>query len=167
MEEGKNTTLLNPSSIGLNNVDYSVEYSLKDGRLRHLNSISNLIVNGKETGILMINITFKENLKSMLGMFKGCENLIDIDLTNLNTSKLENINSLYENCNNLEKINFFNTKLNKIREINNIFNGCENLVEIENLDKINMSNIKKANNMFKNCKSIRSINLSNIYLDKA
>lgn len=49
-------------------------------------------------------------------MFKSCENLIDIDLTNLNTSRMEDINSLFEDCKNLEKVNFFKTNLNKIRE---------------------------------------------------
>lgn len=167
IEEGKNTTLLNPSLIGLNNDDYSIEYSIKEEKLRNLNPNSNLLVNGKETGILMVKIRFKENLKSMLGMFKSCENLIDIDLTNLNTSSLEDINSLFEDCKILEKVNFFKTNLNKIRETENLFNGCENLVEIENLDKINIPYIRKANNLFKNCKVIRNINLTSIYLDKA
>ena len=167
IEEGKNINLLNPALIGLKEDEYSIEYSIKENRLRNLNSISNFIIKGEDSGILKVNITFKENLKSMFGMFKGCENLIDVDLTNLNTSRLENINSLFEGCNNLENVNFFNKQLDKIREAENIFNGCENLVEIENLDKINISNVRKANNMFKNCKSIININLSNIYLENA
>ena len=167
IEEGKNINLLNPALIGLKEDEYSIKYSINEKRLRNLNSISNFIIKGEDSGILKVNITFKENLKSMLGMFKGCENLIDVDLTNLNTSRLENINSLFEGCNNLENVNFFNKQLYKIRETENLFNGCENLVEIENLDKINIPTIRKANNMFKNCKVIRNINLSSIYLDKA
>ena len=133
LEEGKNITLLDPSLIGLNDDDYFIEISGKEGKLRNLNLISNLTINGKETGILKVNIKLRYNLKSMFGMFKGCENLIDIDLTNLNTSKLENINSLFEGCNNLENVNFFSIKLEKIRETENLFKGCENLIQIENI----------------------------------
>ena len=167
IEEGKNTNLLDLSLIGLNYEDYTIEYSINENKLRYLDSISNSKIIGEETGILKVNIKFKDNLKSMFGMFKGCENLIDIDLTNINTSKLENINSMFERCNNLENVNFFNKQLYNIKETDNLFNGCENLVQIENLDKINMSRVRKANNMFKNCKSIRNINLSSIYIDKA
>ena len=166
LEEGKNITLLDPTLIGLKNDDYYIEILEKDGNLRNLNSITSLTISGKEEGILTVNLKFRDNLKSMFGMFKGCENLIDIDFSNLNTSKLEIMNSLFEGCNHLENVNFFNIKLDKIRETENLFKDCENLIQIKNLDKINMPNVRKANNMFKNCKSIRYINLSNLYIEK-
>ena len=131
--------------MGINKDDYSIEILEEEGKLRNLKSISNFIVNQAEEGILTVNIILKESLKSIFGMFKNCENLIDVDFTNFNTSKLENMNSLFEGCNNLENVVFFNSNLDKINEIENLFKGCENLIQIENFDKINLSNVRKAN----------------------
>ena len=140
IEEGKNITLINPSLMGINKDDYSIEILEveEEGKLRNLKSISNLIINQAKEGILTVNITLEDSLKSISGMFKNCENLIDVDFTNFNTSKLEIMNSLFEGCNNLESVVFFNSKIDKISEIENLFKGCQNLIQIENFDKMNL-----------------------------
>ena len=50
-----------------------------------------------------ITIIFNNNLESCSNMFKNLINLIQVDLSNFDTSKVTLMNSMFENCTNLKK----------------------------------------------------------------
>ena len=78
---------------------------------------SEVIINNeiKDSGIK--NYIFEEELNSVVikfnksittcsSMFSGLTNIIEVDLSNFDASKVVNINSMFNNCLNLKRINF-------------------------------------------------------------
>ena len=59
-----------------------------------------------ENDLNNITIKFNDLINSSENMFYGLKNIIEIDLSNLDTSKVTNMASMFEQCSNLEKIIF-------------------------------------------------------------
>ena len=55
-----------------------------------------------------VTIKFDEEIKTFENMFNGSANIIEIDLSKLDTSTVESMESMFSHCVNLEKINFGN-----------------------------------------------------------
>ena len=78
---------------------------------------SEVIVNDVQNDSCKINCFFKKDLNNVTikfdrlintteNMFKGLNNIIEIDLSNFHTSKVTSMVSMFESCLNLSKINF-------------------------------------------------------------
>ena len=131
-------------------------------------------------------VIFKEPITSCLNMFNGLSNIIEINLSNLTTSKVTDMTLMFNGCEGLEKITFGNidtslvekmhcmfqnckslksldlSKFNtsKVIDMSLMFNGCEKLEEII-LGNINTSLVKNMHCMFQNCKNLSSLDVSN------
>ena len=122
-------------------------------------------------------IYFKEQLKD-LSYFLGynpnnyndniCINnnaiknkLISIDLSNLDTSLVTNMNSMFEECNSLEYIDLSKLNTSKVESMDKMFSKCTSLESI-NFSNLNTSKLKSINFMFSECSSLKSINLRNL-----
>ena len=159
--------LFNPEKINLSNDNYEIEVlSIKDdySNSTSTSSIRNLkdidyqfisTINGK----LEIRINFFIQLTSMLELFKDCRNLIEIDLSSFDGSKLENVNSVFENCNNLVFTNLNLKNGNMIQSMDNCFSGCNNLKDVDLTDFKPQKNVS-IQNMFKSCAKLNYVDLS-------
>ena len=87
-----------------------------------LDSINSIEINGEtynntntfvfnSSGEFEVIININKGIESMEEMFKECGNLININLTQLNTKKLKTISGMFYDCNYLSSINLntFNT----------------------------------------------------------
>ena len=54
-------------------------------------------------------------------MFKGLTNIIEIDLSNLDTSKVTNMSYMFVVCSDLGKINFGNINTSLVNNMENLF----------------------------------------------
>ena len=63
-----------------------------------------------EEDINNITIGFDDPIISCQNMFKDLDNIIEIDLSNFDTSKVINMAFMFLNCIRLEKINLWNIK---------------------------------------------------------
>ena len=72
---------------------------------------------------------FNNDMTSAKGMFKGCQSLKTIDLSNYNASNLKNTEEMFDGCKNLTTIKVNDTWNNlNITSSTNMFNNCTKLV---------------------------------------
>ena len=120
------------------------------------------------TGIKNLDLTYfnTSNVgKSMQDLFLGCTSLITANINNFDVNKVENINSLFNSCRSLESVDMSNWKnTSRITSATNVFKNCEKLTDIV-LPKF--SSLTTIQRMFYGCKSLRTIDMSGIYLDNS
>jgi len=159
---------------------------------------SEVIVNGISKGntckktcdldedINNVTIKFDKKIESCYLMFNGLQNMIEIDLSNFDASKVNNMYWMFSHSKNLEKVNFGNINTSSVENMHGLFYFCEKLISIDlsnfdtsivndmgwmfayciNLEKINFGNIntssvKKMDALFYHCEILISIDLSN------
>ena len=79
-------------------------------------------------GNILINVTIKfdKQLESLENMFKSLNKIIEIDLSNLDTSKVTNMASMFKQCSNLEKIIFGNINTSSVESMHSLFQIVQN-----------------------------------------
>ena len=169
LQKNEESVFFNPKNIGLSDNSYKIEVlSVKNeddiptqNTLRNLEDISYKFlsqINGK----IEIRITFYIVLVSMFKLFKGCKNLIEIDLSKLDTSNLKDLDSTFENCSNLKFANLNMPNGQKVELMDNSFTGCQKLENVDLTEFEPKKNISMQN-MFKNCANLNYIDLSNFH----
>jgi surface protein len=93
-------------------------------------------------------------------MFYLCSSIENINLSNFNTIKAEDMSYMFYYCIKLTSLNLSNFITNNVEYMDNMFNGCNNL-NILNLSNFNTTKIKTMENMFKGCSSLTSLDISN------
>ena len=93
-----------------------------------------------ENDLNYITIRFPILIESGENMFNGLDNIIEIDISNLNTSKIINMESMFNQCSNLEKINLGNINTSLVENMNNLFYNCRKLesIDLSNFDTSNV-----------------------------
>ncbi len=97
---------------------------------------------------------------NMDGMFAGCSNLKHIDLSNFNTSKVTRINAMFRGCSQLEAIDLSSFDTSKIDCLEAVFSGCSSLETLD-LSNFDVSNVDEFIGVFEDCTNLRELNLSN------
>ena len=67
----------------------------------------------------------------MEGMFYNCYSLTSINLSNFDTSKVNNMNSMFYGCSSLTSINLSNFNTSKVNDMDFMFYGCSKLQFID------------------------------------
>ena len=169
LQKDEESVFFNPETIGLNDKNYQIEVlSVKDKEnnstvktLRHLEDISYKYLS-QITGKIEIRISFNIILTSMFQLFKDCRNLLEIDLSKLDSSNLKDLNSAFENCDNLEFANLTLANGDKIQSMDNSFNGCQKLKNIDLTQFAPKQNVS-LENAFKNCANLNYVDLSSFH----
>ena len=84
-----------------------------------------------------ITLQFNDNLNSAYRMFSGCNNIIEIDFSEFDTTKLENMEYMFDGCLSLYSLDLSKFNISNVENINSLFSGCEKL------EYINLNNIYK------------------------
>ena len=98
-------------------------------------------------------------------MFSNCKNLSKLDLSNFDTSKVENMSSMFRSCENLTELDLSNFDTSKVENMSSMFNKCYNLTELD-LSNFDTSKVKYMNSMFYLCSSLKSLDLSSFDTSK-
>jgi len=111
----------------------------------------------EKNGEYNFEINVNANVTSMEGFFEKCSNITSLDLSNFDSSNINNMSFMFNECIKLKEIkgiNKLNTK--KVTDINSMFQGC---VELEFLDLSNFdtSNIIDMSFMFNQCNKLKEI----------
>ena len=107
-----------------------------------------------------ITIIFDEEINTCENMFKGLDNIKEIDLSNFDTSKVTNMNSMFYDCINLTRINFGHINTSSVEDMSNLFRNCIKLKSLD-LSNFDTSKVKHMGIMFSHCEAINSIDVSN------
>ena len=112
--------------------------------------------------IININLSKFDSSKvtDMSNMFKGCYYLSSLDLNNLNTSKVTNMSQIFYDCNSLPFLDLNSLDTSFVKDMYGMFAYCYNLKELS-IDNFNTLNVRDMEGMFYYCNSLLSLNLSN------
>lgn len=105
------------------------------------------------------------SVNNMGQMFRGCNSLTDLDVSNFDTSDVYNMDSMFAGCSKLKYINISDFDTSKVIYMACMFMNC---YVLENLDVSNFdtSNVINMTSMFQNCNLINSLNISNFDTSK-
>ena len=112
------------------------------------------------TEIIAIKIRWNNSIETTENMFSNCDSIIEIDLSNFNTSHTTNMSSMFYNCSSLEKLTLSNLDTSQVCDMTYMFYNCASLIEL-NLNNIDTSNVKNMSNMFAKCSLLNSLNVNN------
>ena len=137
---------------------------------------SKVLVNGKEDSSCSttcklkdpksnITLIFNDPFDSLYEMFRGLTNIIEVDLSKFDTSKLTNMIRIFYDCQKLKKIYFGNFKTKSVTNMRSLFKGCSSLISLD-LSKFDTSNNTSLHQWFYGCKSLKYIDLSNFNTSK-
>lgn len=167
-EKGVPLKLFNPSKIGLKEENYTVEEITQVGnkrkkkrKLQQINITDGIYIPDKDEKI-QIKITFNESLTTLDFMFEGCDSLIKIDFTGLNSPNVTSMIYTFTNCEQLQTVDFTYFQSSNIEKMDFLFSGCSNLVNINGFENLNTSSLIKTAGMFLGCTSLISLNLSSL-----
>ena len=84
-----------------------------------------------------------DGVTNMNEMFQYCQKLEHLDVNNFNTSKVTNIDYIFADCRGLTKLNVSNWKTSSVTNLLGTFKNCSNLTELD-VSKWDISNVKKC-----------------------
>ena len=115
--------------------------------------------------LIEINLTEFDSskIKYMGFMFKDCKSLKKVILPSIsNENQLEHLENMFENCYSLETVIFNGDfKTNSVSSMAWMFKNCYNLYSIIFPDNFKTNNVEYFQDMFYNCSNLTSLNLSN------
>ena len=94
-------------------------------------------------------------------LFSEFRKVKKIDLNNLNTSNVTNMNHLFNFCENLINLDLSSFDTIKVKDMNSMFSVNRNLENINFGNKFDTSNVTNMGSMFNTCSSLTSLDLSN------
>ena len=92
-------------------------------------------------------------------MFYGCNNLETLDLSNVNTSIVENMAYMFAECYNLTSLNLSNFNTSTVKDMTCMFCSCRNLKSLD-LSNFDTSSVTSMRWMFSGCNNLMSLDLT-------
>ena len=140
-----NDNIATPTQVYLNNYPQTIT----SNNLYYLNADTN-----------NIRILWDSPLTDCNSMFCDLLDIIDIDLSKFDSSKVTSMNGMFSNCKSLTSINFNNLNTSSVIDMSNMFYECNQLRALD-LSSFNTSFVTNMENMFFGCNSIKSLDLNN------
>ena len=97
---------------------------------------------------------------NMSHMFNGMRNLTTLNLSDFNTSNVTNMGGMFFNMTNLTAFNFSNFDTSKVTDMGSMFYGMSSLTTLD-LSNFNTSQVTIMGGMFFNMTNLTTLNLSN------
>ena len=127
----------------------------------YANSESDYFMNNfeniKEVDISNLDTSKVVNMKYA---FNGCSSLKKINTDKLDTSNVENMSYMFGDCNGLTEINLNDLNTRKVTSMMAMFTNCKNLNEID-LTDLDTDNVENTSYMFSGCLNLTKLDLSN------
>ena len=92
-------------------------------------------------------------------LFYGFTNCRSMDLNNVNTDGMTNVQYMFNNCKNLTSLNLSNWHTAQVTDMKFMFSNCESLTSL-NLSGWNTAQVTTMASMFYRCLSLSTLNLS-------
>jgi len=129
-----------------------------------------LTINGEEVKNPQKNYKLTEEINTLIfswdqplischNMFYNFQNIIEIDLSKFDASKVSDMSSMFYNNNNLKTINFNNFDTSSVTNMEKMFSYCKNLTSLD-LTGFNTSSVLIMDSMFESCTSLAKIDIS-------
>ena len=100
-----------------------------------------------------------ENVTQMDNMFSNCESLTSLDLSSFDTGNVMQMQYMFCFCKSLTSLDLSSFDTGYVTQMDNMFYGCESLPSLD-LSSFDTKNVTHMNNMFFGCESLTSLDLS-------
>ena len=117
-----------------------------------------------ETEKVYLNADSSKMFLSRFGEQK-IENILELDLSNFNTSHVTNMNDMFVNMHNLTSLDLSNFDTSQVTDMGNMFFYASSLTNL-NLSSFNTSKVTNMGSMFNNASSLTSLSLSSFDTSK-
>ena len=109
----------------------------------------------------------RDSSKMFLSRFgeQKIENILELDLSNFNTSHVTNMNDMFVNMHNLTSLDLSNFDTSQVTDMGDMFFYASSLTNL-NLSSFNTSKVTNMGSMFNNASSLTSLNLSSFDTSK-
>ena len=98
-------------------------------------------------------------------MFEDCFNLIELNISNFDTSNVTDMRGMFSNCESLPKLDLSSFNTCKTEKMIALCWGCKSLKELD-LSNFNTFKLKDMSNMFCVCKNLSKLDLSGWVMDE-
>ena len=102
---------------------------------------------------------YDDNNKSVYTLFGGLKNLTSLELRNINTSNVTNMDSMFDQCSSLTNLDLSSFNTSNVTNMRAMFSGCSSLTNLD-LSSFNTSNVTGMSYMFSGCSSLATLDLS-------
>lgn len=92
-------------------------------------------------------------------MFYYCPSLISLDVSNWDTSNVTSMSSMFLNCYSLTNLDVSNWNTSKVKSMSNLFNNCTSLTSLD-ISNWDTSAVTSMTYMFGNCFSLTNLDVS-------
>ena len=106
-----------------------------------------------------VELSWTKPLNSCKGMFYGCSDITELDLSNFDASEVTSMMHMFRDCISLTSINLNNLNTSKVESFWNLFKDCKSLTSV-NLSCFDSSKVTDFDSMFLNCHLLTSIKIS-------
>lgn len=93
-------------------------------------------------------------------MFKNCESLKKLDLTQFSTPNVTKTSSMFQGCLDLEELNVKTLNTAKVTDMHAMFMTCPSLTALD-ISSFKTNRVTQMYEMFENCTSLKSLDLKN------
>ena len=107
----------------------------------------------------IIKLSWSGQILSCENMFANLTNILEIDLSNFDSSSVTSMKSMFSNCSSLIKLNLLNLNTTKVENMGNMFSNCTSLVSLD-LSSFDTSSVQDFNSIFYNCIMLKNLNVS-------
>ena len=104
------------------------------------------------TGMNYLNTSEVTNMSSM---FRECNSLTSVDVSNFNTEKVTNLSYMFNNCFELTSLDLSNFNTAKVTNMSNMFKNCRELTTIYASSYWNTAAVSSSSDMFFGCTRIK------------
>ena len=122
-------------------------------------SCSNMFRDYKNCETMDLSNVDTSKVNSMEAMFIFCGNLKTLDLSGWDTSKVTDMSFMFNDCSKLETLDLSSFDTGNLVDMCYMFAGCYDLSSLD-LSSFNTSKVTAMNTAFCLCKSLKSLNLS-------
>ncbi|EAH4445629.1 BspA family leucine-rich repeat surface protein [Listeria innocua] len=97
---------------------------------------------------------------TMWDMFSSCRALEELDVSHFDTSSVTNMYAMFEDCTSLEELDVSHFITSSVTDMYRVFNGCEKLKKLD-VSNFDTSSATAMVQMFRNCSALEKLDVSN------
>ena len=162
-----------PSEIIVNNIHIEDNtYKYIDNLVDEINNITMIwnepLFNSSSMfkrlkNIISIDLSNFDSSKvlSMKNMFADCSSLKSLGLSKLDTSSVTDMSYMFSDCSLLQSLDLSNLNTSLVKDMSKMFSGSKSLISLD-LSKLDISSVTNMRGMFTDCISLKFLNLSNL-----
>ena len=113
---------------------------------------------GPLSGENIVKLYYSTVPESLKQMFNNVYNVKEIDLSNFDTSNVNDMEDMFNYCHDLEKVNLTNFVTSKVTKMKGMFEGCKKITSLD-LSSFSTSLVTTMKSMFCSCEGLEYLNI--------